>query len=283
MLHGPEHGEFPIHGPRGVGRLPGRATCAVLYPVSLAENLFPSSVRIGARVIALHDVGDARTFESRITRLAARFPIRGIAEILDGPGGPAAALTFDDGYEDWVTVALPVLRKLRIPATFFVSSGAVGLPADEARRFREACLRRRRDLTLLSRDGLRTLAVDPLCEIGGHTTHHRDLGGDIDDAEWAREVRADKDRLENLTGQRVRYFAYPFGAARNIPSRYAARLRASGYEAAFTIMPGAIGKASDRFLLPRCPLDIKDPWFVWRTKLSGSWHRLSRLKRRVLS
>jgi peptidoglycan/xylan/chitin deacetylase (PgdA/CDA1 family) len=38
----------------------------------------------------------------------------------------AACVTFDDGYENNVTLALPVLVRLRVPASFFVATGYVG-------------------------------------------------------------------------------------------------------------------------------------------------------------
>lgn len=37
----------------------------------------------------------------------------------------AASITFDDGYRDNLEVAVPILQKLRLPATFFVTSGAI--------------------------------------------------------------------------------------------------------------------------------------------------------------
>ena len=43
------------------------------------------------------------------------------------------AITFDDGYKSWVSCAVPILKELDLPGTFFVSSGFVGLSkADEA-------------------------------------------------------------------------------------------------------------------------------------------------------
>ena len=37
-----------------------------------------------------------------------------------------ASITFDDGYLDNLTTALPILRSARIPATFFICTGALG-------------------------------------------------------------------------------------------------------------------------------------------------------------
>lgn len=42
----------------------------------------------------------------------------------------SVAVTFDDGYRDALTTAAPVLRELKIPATFFVTSGALAAEAE---------------------------------------------------------------------------------------------------------------------------------------------------------
>ena len=44
-------------------------------------------------------------------------------------------ITFDDGYKSWVSCAVPILKELRLPATFFVSSGFVGLSKEDGADF----------------------------------------------------------------------------------------------------------------------------------------------------
>ncbi len=42
------------------------------------------------------------------------------------PGKPALAFTFDDGYRNNLTRALPILRKYNVPATFYLTTAFVG-------------------------------------------------------------------------------------------------------------------------------------------------------------
>jgi peptidoglycan/xylan/chitin deacetylase (PgdA/CDA1 family) len=68
-----------------------------------------------------------------LSRHLTPLPLEALADPVaaGGPPPPATfAVTFDDGLLNNVTLALPVLRSLGVPATFFVPSGLVGSTED---------------------------------------------------------------------------------------------------------------------------------------------------------
>ncbi len=71
---------------------------------------------------------DAHRFTKQMQALAQHFhvlPLREAVDRLQSGTLPAASacITFDDGYADNAEVALPILKNLGLPATFFVASG----------------------------------------------------------------------------------------------------------------------------------------------------------------
>jgi peptidoglycan/xylan/chitin deacetylase (PgdA/CDA1 family) len=70
-------------------------------------------------------VVDSGRLERQLRALADHFDVVPAAEVLRPRSRPAAAITFDDGYLDNLTNAVPVLRALGLPATFFVVSDAM--------------------------------------------------------------------------------------------------------------------------------------------------------------
>lgn len=91
------------------------------------------TILIYHRVLAVHDPMrpgeiDAKLFEQQMQFLARHFnvlPLRDAASQLKLCMLPrrACCITFDDGYADNLTVALPILEKYRLPVTVFVATG----------------------------------------------------------------------------------------------------------------------------------------------------------------
>jgi peptidoglycan/xylan/chitin deacetylase (PgdA/CDA1 family) len=76
----------------------------------------------------LHDAIDAATFEQHMALLRNEFNVLPLSEACarlarGGLPARAACITFDDGYADNEQTALPILKRLGLPATFFVSTG----------------------------------------------------------------------------------------------------------------------------------------------------------------
>ncbi len=91
------------------------------------------------------------------------------------------------------------------------------------------------------------LAASPLVEIGGHTATHADLSALPEDLA-IEEIGGGRQRLVELTGQKVSSFAYPFG---RVGSGTARLLRDAGFANATCSRFGIATSRSDRFELPR--------------------------------
>jgi peptidoglycan/xylan/chitin deacetylase (PgdA/CDA1 family) len=144
-------------------------------------------------------------------------------------------LTFDDGFRNWVTDALPLLREFDVPASFYACPGWDGGQHPEVSGA---------EGELLDRDGLRTLH-DAGMEVASHSMTHPDLRK-LDDATLGTELTRSKAEVEGLTGEPCRSFAYPYGL---FDDRVRRATEAAGYEMALDWLPGTW----ERYAVPRLP------------------------------
>jgi len=170
------------------------------------------------------------------------------ADWLDGKRSMPArsvAVTFDDGYQSVVRVALPLLCELDVAATVFVIAGRLGADNGWPGQWRSVPR-----MPLMSATDVRE-AVSAGMGVGAHAWTHAALP-ELDDRDLAREVQEAGDRLEQMSGVAVRHFAYPYG--RRGPRELAAVSRR--YRTAVSATAGIVASGASRYDLPR--LDAHD-------------------------
>ena len=254
-----------------------------IVAAAFAERLLAPKTRL-RQTVMLHDVECGNAFRRCLDWLLTRYTIVPLADLVEarGEGGrECLALTFDDGYADWHEIVAPVLEEFRCPATFFVSSGFVGLGRSEAHEFRLQRLGRSCDLAPLTVAQLRDLAGNDLFEIGSHTVSHLDFSADSTPSTLSAEIEGDRMRLEDWTGDSVRWFAYPWGGLRQLVPTAVDHVRQAGFEGAFTALPGSLDRAPDRFLLPRQSIDILSRPSLWHARLNGGYDLVFAAKQRL--
>jgi peptidoglycan/xylan/chitin deacetylase (PgdA/CDA1 family) len=133
-------------------------------------------------------------------------------------------VTFDDGYEDFLDVAIPILEKFNFSATVFVVAGMLG----EENTWEHGGRPRPR-LKLFGKDGVREVSERGM-EIGSHTVTHPRLSG-LDSETLIHEVGDSRRVLGEILNAPVEGFSYPYGDLDG-PAVRAARGAGYGYAVA---------------------------------------------------
>ena len=239
--------------------------------------------KLGKRIIVFHEIKDPSKFRKKIEWLKEHYDLVSLEDLfmLRVSDRTHIAITFDDGYASWHDQAVPVLEELKIPAVFFVCSGFVDSKGEDGERFCQEHFKRSQKLLPLSKKQLIDLANHPLFEAGSHSMNHIDLGEVTDRRTLDREIDGDRKQIEDWTGKKVQWFAYPFGGRSNVSQEALQYLRQSSFRGAFTLVPSFLDSHGERFLTGRDSLDVRAPNWLWRAWLNGGYDSLFALKENV--
>ncbi|MFZ2738213.1 MAG: polysaccharide deacetylase family protein [Burkholderiaceae bacterium] len=154
--------------------------------------------------------------------------------------GKVVGLTFDDGYQNNVGNALPVLKKNGFTATCY---GVSGMMSGTNSWDLEKGIAEKPLMTLSDWQGWRDAGMD----IGSHTRTHANLT-ELPSEEARQQIAASKHELEFALDSEVRHFCYPYG--KFLPE-HAAMVKEAGYVTATTVQRGRVHEGADPFTLRR--------------------------------
>lgn len=274
------------------GSRPVMAAVQLLFPVRAVVLAYhnvvhPSSPVSGDR--SLHLPLDR--FAEQVDWLSDAFEIVALRDLLRIPSFPGsrprAAITFDDAYQGAVSLAIPELNRLGLPATIFVCSDWIGgetpwwdgladnLGLDSTTRSEalHRCAGRSDRVYKLARKlgiershmpaGHRIASPAEIAEVvelgaiavGVHSRSHPNLTR-LDDLELHAELEGSLEATMQRYDSAIPWLAYPYGIS---DKRVQSAAETVGFEAALRVDGGPLrGSDWDPFALPRVniPRDV---------------------------
>lgn len=220
----------------------------------------PSTRRV---VLCYHSVHPTRSFlttrpelfDRHLQWLAEHCRITSLVELVGGPrpnddDRPVVAITFDDGYEDNHSYALPILLKRGATATFFLTAGFLERDERVLHRLRDLLGAAPEEIVPLDWSQARELQASGM-DIGSHTYGHPNLAR-LSPAEAREELQTSKQVIGDRLGSSVALFAYPFGKPRvHFTTATVDAVRAAGYQTAAAVTFRGVRPSDSRFEVPR--------------------------------
>jgi len=170
-------------------------------------------------------------------------------------------ITFDDGYRDFYTDAMNVIKQCGFTATMFLATDRIRhTPA----RIEGADYLTWREVRELSAEGIR---------FGSHTVTHPDLRS-LSPDQLEYELGHSKEIIEQNLGIAVDSFSYPFGFPeedKNFIRFLEDLLNNLGFELGVSTILGRACRKSNRYFLPRLPVNNWDDSLLLRAKVEGGY------------
>jgi len=180
------------------------------------------------------------------------------ASVSSGLPERPVVLTFDDGFGDFFTEALPVLKQYDFTATLYVLTAFINDTSRWLEREGEATR------PMLTWDQLTEISKRGI-EIGAHSHSHRQLDTLLP-AMAIEEIVQCKRHLEDHLGREVSTFAYPFGYHSATVRR---QVREAGFISACAVKDEMSSATTDPLALVRLTVSVDTTVDTFAALLSG--------------
>jgi len=176
---------------------------------------------------------------------------------LDGDKqGKVVGITFDDGYQNNLIYAAPIMIKYNFSATCYIVSENIG--SSNSWDLNHNITQRP-----LMTEGEIHQWISLGMDIGAHTKTHVDLTS-ISEHEATEEIVECKEYLEKIFNVEVSDFCYPFGRFNELICNI---VKNAGYISATSMLRGKAKFQSNRFQLPRIPINHRTLPHLFLTKI----------------
>jgi peptidoglycan/xylan/chitin deacetylase (PgdA/CDA1 family) len=177
-------------------------------------------------------------------------------------------LSFDDGYLDTLTRALPLLTRYGFTATCYLVSDAIGTHNSWDAEYLQD------NKPLMTHQQVQQWLAAGM-EVGSHSCSHPRLGELAADAA-EREIAGSRAALCAALGVAIDQFAYPYGS---FTSATIELVKRAGYLSAVTVVPGIAGASDDRYRLPRILVDGERGWWKFLLQVATPYEDLRHRRR----
>jgi hypothetical protein len=244
-----------IFGPNGHGCVP------VLMYHSISENLFGKS----HPYYQINTSPDVFSHQMRWLRNHG-YRTLDTSELLHGLENredlsKAVVITFDDGYRDFYTDAMEVIKQCGFTATIYLATGRI---RDQAQRIDGVEYLTWSDVRELHKEGIR---------FGSHTVTHPDMRS-LGPEQIEYELAYSKETMEDKLGVAVSSFAYPFAFPeqdKTFTCYLEDVLGNCGFENGVSTILGRASLGKNKFFLPRIPVNSWDDEQFFHAKIMGGY------------
>lgn len=169
-------------------------------------------------------------------------------------------LSFDDGFRNNFTNALPILQRHQVPAIFFVPTALMSADREAVEQYCLKTTRYRKPVEMMTWKDLGDILAAGY-EIGSHTKSHARFS-DISQnpVRLADEIAGSKDDIERNLGEECKYISWPFGTRADADAASLEHTKKAGYKACFGAFRGEIvPSATNPFSIPRHHFEVQWP------------------------